>query len=399
MKKSSDQVRIGMIGVSGRGSLARHWHQPNGKSIVVAGADLYDKFLADFRKSYGQSIFTTRDYRQLLERKDIDAIAVTTPDHCHEEHAVAALEAGKHVFCEKPLAITTEGCDRILKAWKSSGKQLMVGFCMRYMNIFRTMKEIVDAGTIGEIKAVWVRHFVGTGGRWYFHDWHANRKTATGLLLQKASHDIDMIHWITGQYTRKVAAFGSLDFFGGNKPNKRECPSCPEKETCTEYQEWPHHSYCCFRKEVDVEDNSIVMMDLANGIKAVYTQCHFAPDYFRNYTFIGTEGRIENLDDSSKVILKTRSRSRKMKNLADRTYDVKPASGGHGGSDPLICADFIDMILTGKKPVAEAMAGRMSVAVGCAATKSLRSGGKVITIKPLPAGISPKSGFKPAKKR
>ena len=390
MKKSSDQVRIGIIGVSGRGWLSKHWHQPNGKSIVVAGADLHDKFLAEFRKEYGESAFTARDYRRLLERKDIDAIAVTTPDHCHEEHAIAALEAGKHVFCEKPLAITTEGCDRILKSWKSSGKHLMVGFCMRYMNIFRTMKEIVEAGTIGEIRAVWVRHFVGMGGRWYFHDWHASRKTATSLLLQKASHDIDMIHWITGQYTRKVAAFGSLDFYGGNKPNSRECFTCPERDTCTEAQEWPHHSYCCFRKEVDVEDNSIVMMEMGTGIKAVYTQCHFSPDYFRNYTFIGTEGRIENLDDTSKVILKTRSLSRKWKNLADRTYDVKPAQGGHGGSDPLICADFVEMIRTGKKPVADPVAGRMSVAVGCAATKSLRSGGRVMAIKPLPPGIKAK---------
>ena len=387
MRKTSDQVRIGMIGVAGRGGLANHWHQPNGKSIVVAGADLHENLLADFRKKYGESIFTTKDYRRLLDRKDIDAIAVTTPDFCHEEQAVAALQAGKHVFCEKPLSITTEGCDRILKTWRSSGKRLMVGFCMRYMNIFRTMKEIVDAGTIGEIKAVWVRHFVGHGGRWYFHDWHANRKKSTGLLLQKASHDIDMIHWISGQYTRKVAAFGSMDFYGGNKPNDRECPTCPEKATCAEYQEWPYHQYCCFRKEVDVEDNSVVMMELENGIKAVYTQCHFTPDYFRNYTFIGTEGRIENMDDTSKVILKTRSLSKKWKNLADRTYDVKTASGGHGGSDPLICADFVDMVLTGKKPTADAVAGRMSVAVGCAATKSLRSGGKVIAIKPLPAGV------------
>lgn len=385
-------MRIGMIGVAGRGGLAQHWHQPNGKSIVVAGADLHENLLTDFRKKHGESIFTAKDYRRLLDRKDIDAIAVTTPDFCHEEHAVAALQAGKHVFCEKPMAITTEGCDHILKAWKSSGKHLMVGFCMRYMNIFLTMKEIVDAGTIGEIKAVWVRHFVGTGGQWYFHDWHANRKKSTGLLLQKASHDIDMIHWISGQFTQKVAAFGSRDFYGGNKPNDRECPTCPEKETCTEYQEWPYHQFCCFRKEVDVEDNSMVMMELGNGIKAVYTQCHFTPDYFRNYTFIGTEGRIENLDDNSKVILKTRSQTKKWKNLADRTYDVKTVSGGHSGSDPLICDDFVDMILTGKEPVANAVAGRMSVAVGCAATKSLRSGGKVITIRPLPAGINAKSG-------
>jgi len=264
---------------------------------------------------------------------------------------------------------------------------LMVGFNMRHMNIFRTMKEIADSGAIGEIRAVWVRHFVGSGGRWYFHDWHANRKTSTSLLLQKASHDIDMIHWITGKYTRRVAAFGSLDFYGGNKPNKLECPSCPEKDTCTEYQEWPHHQFCCFRKEVSVEDNSMMMMELDTGIKATYTQCHFTPDYFRNYTFIGTEGRIENMDDSTKVICLTRTLSKKSKNLANRTYDVKPARGGHGGADPKICKDFIDMITQGKYPVSTPAAGRMSVAVGCAATESLRHGGKVIAIQPLPRGV------------
>jgi predicted dehydrogenase len=312
---------------------------------------------------------------------------VTSPDFCHEEHAVAALAAGKHVYCEKPLAITTAGCDHILRAWQKSGKRLMVGFNMRHMNIFRCMKEIVDAGTIGEIRAVWVRHFVCYGGQWYFHDWHACRKTATSLLLQKASHDIDMIHWITGKYTRRTAAFGGLDFFGGNKPNKLECSACPERESCTEVNQWPHHEYCCFRKEVDVEDNSVMIMDLEGGIKATYTQCHFTPDYFRNYTFIGTEGRIENLDDHSRVICLTRSRSKKSKNLSNRTYDIKPAEGGHGGADPVICNDFLDMILAGKEPVSTPVAGRMSVAVGCAATESLRHGGKIVAIPPLPKGI------------
>jgi predicted dehydrogenase len=248
------------------------------------------------------------------------------------------------------------------------------------MRIFRVMKEIVDSGAIGEIKAVWVRHFVGTGGNWYYHDWHANRKNSTGLLLQKASHDIDMIHWITGKYTKKVSAFGSLDYYGGNKPNDLTCPKCKEKETCIEAQ-FEDMTQCVFRKEVNVEDNNMVLMELENGIKASYMQCHFTPDYFRNYTFIGTEGRIENLDDDSKVILKTRKRSNKWKNYADRTYDIKPIEGGHGGADPVICKDFVDMILTGKEPVATPMAGRMSVAVGCAATESLRNNGKIIKIR------------------
>ena len=385
MSDTREKVRIGVIGLSGRGRIADHWHQPDGKSIVVAGADINEKFLLDFKERMGSSVFVSTDYQEVLKRSDVDAVAVTSPDSCHEEHAIAALEAGKDVFCEKPLAITVEGCDRILEAWHKSGKHLMIGFNMRYMNIFRCMKEIVDSGVIGEVKAVWIRHFVGHGGEWYYHDWHANRKNTTSLLLQKASHDFDMIHWISNSYTKQVAAFGSLDFYGGNKPNDLECPACPEKDICTEFNDTNYDTQCVFRKEVDVEDNSTVIMELENGIKATYSQCHFAPDYFRNYTFIGTEGRVENLDDQFKVTVLTRNQSKKSKNLSNRTYDVKPAEGGHGGADPVICRDFIDMLTTGKEPVATPVAGRMSVAVGCAATESMRAGGKVVEIPPPPS--------------
>jgi predicted dehydrogenase len=375
------QVRIGVIGVTGRGALYEHWHNPDGQSVVTGGADVRQDALDEFRKGLGKSVFVTLNYSELLERDDIDAIAITSPDFTHEEYAVAALEAGKHVFCEKPMAITTNGCDRILETWKKSGKKLMIGHNMRYMRIFRTMREIASSGAIGEIKAVWVRHFVGPGGDWYFHDWHAVQKKSTGLLLQKASHDIDMIHWITGAYTKRAAAFGSLDFFGGNKPNDLTCSSCSDKDICTEAQ-FDTRQQCAFRREIDVEDNTVVIMELENGIKASYLQCHFAPDYFRNYTFIGTEGRMENLDDSSKVIVLTRSLSKKWKNYANRTYEIKPAAGGHSGADPVICKDFVDMIVSGKDPIATPEAGRMSVAVGCAATESLRNGGRVVDVPP-----------------
>jgi len=372
------QLRIGMIGVSGRGGLWRHWHQPKGRSVVVGAADVRQDFLDDFRREQGSNPFTSTDYRELITRPDIDAIAVTSPDFCHEEHALAALQAGKHVFLEKPMAITIDGCDRILSTWKQAGVHLMIGFNMRYMAIFRVMKEIVDSGAIGEIKAAWVRHFVGFGGDFYYHDWHADRKNTTSLLLQKGSHDIDMIHWITGQYTRRTAAFGSLDFFGGDRPNDLTCPDCPDRETCTEVST-NSRAQCAFRKEVNVEDNQVMIMQLDGGIKASYLQCHFTPDYHRNYTFIGTEGRIENSEPEMKVWVKTR-RSNTWRDLADRTYDIKPAEGGHGGADPVICKDFVDMCLDGKEPLSPPIAGRMSVAAGICAAESLRNGGKPVDV-------------------
>lgn len=377
-----EKVRLGVIGVAGRGAIAKYWAE-DPRVELVAGADPNEKSRAAFLSDHPQAQ-TYIDYRDLLEREDLDAIAVASPDFLHEEHAVAALEAGKDVFCEKPLAITVEGCDRILSTWKSSGKKLMVGFNMRYMNMFRTMKEIVDSGVIGEIKAVWVRHFVGHGGEFYFHDWHATKENCTSLLLQKGSHDLDIIHWITGQYGKRVAAFGSLDYYGGDKPNDLTCPECPQKDTCPD--KGRRLLQCAFRKEVDIEDNNVVIMELDGGIKASYLQCHFTPDYHRNYVFIGTEGRLENSEPEGKVWVKLRNRFGE-KSLADRTYEVKKAEGTHGGADPVICRDFIDMIVDGKEPVAHPIAGRMSVAVGVAAAQSLRNGGKSVDVAPLPENL------------
>ena len=379
------QLRIGMIGVTGRGGLWRNWHNPDGRSVVVAGADINAQNLKTFSEQHGQNPFTTQDYRDLLCRTDIDAIAVTSPDYCHEEHATGALESGKHVFCEKPLAITIEGCDRILNAWHGSGNRLMVGFNMRYMHIFRTMKEIIESGVIGEIKAVWVRHFVGMGSDFYYHDWHATRQNTTSLLLQKGSHDLDMIHWLTGKYTERTSAFGGLDYFGGDKPNDLTCPECDERDTCPEFMDG-RRIQCAFRQEVDVEDNQTTIMMLEGGIKASYLQCHFTPDYHRNYTVIGTEGRLENFEPEMKVVVKTR-KSGTFRELSDRTYDIRKAEGSHAGADPVICRDFVDMCIDGKEPIATPLAGRMSVAAGVSAAKSLRSNGSPVDIPPPPDWI------------
>lgn len=372
------QVRMGVIGAGLRSGIAKHWHHPEGDSVVVAAADINPENLEKFRERVHQDCDVMTDYKELLKRDDIDAVAITTPDYLHEEHAIAALKAGKHVYCEKPLAISDEGCDRIIETAEKTGKHLMVGFNMRYMNMFRTMKGIVDSGVIGDVKAVWVRHFVGHGGFFYYHDWHGLKKNTTSLLLQKGSHDIDIIHWIAGSYAKKVSAFGSLDFFGGDKPNDLTCPNCDIRDTCTDVSPGTLIE-CAFREEIDVEDNNMVIMELENGIKASYLQCHFTPDYHRNYTFIGTKGRMENSEPDGKVYVKTR-KSHSWEQYSDRVYDIKKAEGGHGGADPVITREFIDLVLHDKQPVPSPLDGRMSVATGVAAAKSMRNGGKVMEV-------------------
>ena len=377
-----NRVRVGLIGAAGRAAIARHWIDDD--RVDIGGVvDVNSESLQWFRNNIQKNVWSDSDYRRLLERPDIDAIVIMSPDWHHEEHVLASLQAGKHVYVEKPMAITIEGCDRMITAARQTQKILMVGFNMRYMAIFQTMKHLIDRGDIGPIKSVWVRHFVGLGGEYYFHDWHARRDHTTSLLLQKGTHDLDMIHWLTDQYTRKVAAFGGLDYFGGHRPNDWECPSCPERDQCPDVQRsWPGHELCAFRQEINVEDNYVLILELANGIKAAYLQNHFSPDYHRNYTLIGTEGRIENSEPDAKVWV-TNRRTGTRKALADVTYHVIPEEG-HANADQKILSAFIHAIIHNEQPPVDVWAARMSVATGVIATESLRSGGQVFSVPSQP---------------
>jgi predicted dehydrogenase len=167
MTDTTQPIRIGVIGVAGRGGMARHWHDPDGRSVVVAGMDVSDEALATFRENVNPDAGITKNCDELCGMDDLDAVAVMSPEFTHEDYVLKAFNAGKHVFCEKPMAITTDGCDRMLRAWRQSGKRFMVGFNMRYMNIFRVMKDIVDSGTIGGVKVVGGGRVGGHGGGWY----------------------------------------------------------------------------------------------------------------------------------------------------------------------------------------------------------------------------------------
>jgi predicted dehydrogenase len=370
--------------------MAQYWHQPAGRSVVVAAADPNPRSLQWFKDNVHGEAFFTDDYRRLLDRKDVHAVAVCSPDAFHEEHAVATLAAGKHLFCEKPLGITVAEADNILRAAKAAaarGVRAMVGFNMRYMAKIRTMKEIVDSGVLGVVKALWTRHFINYGGAAYFHDWHATRKAQNSLLIQKATHDLDVMHWIVGAYTRKVVAVGGLLWYGGEEPNDLTCPACGRRATCTDPSTLPVAQHkCAFRREIDVEDLSMVLMHMDRGILGSYQQCHFAPDNWRNYCVIGTEGRLEaNRDETIDVFTR---RSNSYREYADRRYSIKPAEGTHDGADPQISDAFVRLCLDGEPSVCPLLAGRMSVAAGATATESLRNGSALLDVPALPADLA-----------
>lgn len=349
--------------------IARSVHKPESGLRVVAGADINpDKFVA-FREYAGEDVRTTSDYRDLLSDPEIDIFFVTTPDNFHEEMAIAALKAGKAVYLEKPMAITIEGCDRVLKTAWETGSKLFLGHNMRYFPVILKMKEIIDSGLIGDIQAGWCRHFIGYGGDAYFRDWHSERENTTGLLLQKGAHDIDVMHWLMGGYTQRVVGMGMLSVYDQCQRRSPEEPGCAKWDP----SQWPPLEQTGFSPVMDVEDHNMVMMQLDNGKQASYTQCHYTPDAERNYTFIGTRGRIENIGDhgSCQVHVWTQ---RGPRSTPDIVYQLKPVEGSHGGADPIIMLEFIDFVRNGTPTSTSPIAARNAVAAGVLGHTSMRTG-------------------------
>jgi predicted dehydrogenase len=379
-----NELRIGVLGVGGRGGLAGHAHRPEDRVRVVAGADPRAAALDHFRERYGPDTFTTADYRDLLAHADVNVVFVTAPDFLHEEMAVAALEAGKAVYLEKPIAITIAGADRILEAAVRTGAKLYLGHNMRHMVVVQKMKEIIDAGLIGAVKAAWCRHFVGHGGDFYYKDWHADRRKSTGLLLQKATHDIDVLHWLCGGYARRVTGMGGLTLYG---QIAHRTGDGAYKGTSDAH--WPPLTQSGFNPVVDVEDLSMMLMELDNGVLCSYEQCHYTPDYWRNYTFIGTEGRIENFGDGSEdTVIRLWNRRTNYNAAGDRQFPAPASAGSHGGADPKIVDEFIRYVRGQCAPSTSPVAARYSVAAGCMATDSLRNGNVPRDVPPLDPQIA-----------
>ncbi|NLW49721.1 MAG: Gfo/Idh/MocA family oxidoreductase [Candidatus Brocadiaceae bacterium] len=379
------ELRIGVIGAGGRGRLAWHAHKPDEGVRIVAGADVRRAALEQLKERCGPETFVTDDYRRILDRDDVDVVFVTTPDYLHEEHAVAALCAGKHVYLEKPMAITIAGCDRILRTAYETGRKVYAGHNMRHMTFVRRMKELIDGGAIGEVKTGWCRHFVGYGGDAYYKDWHAERSKSTSLLLQKGAHDIDVLHWLCGGYTCRVTAMGALTLY--DRITDRRSPEEPP-DVSWRMENWPPLSQTRLNPVIDVEDLNMMLMALDNGVLCSYQQCHYAPDGWRNYTIIGTEGRIENFGDSpGHCEVRLWNRRAHYNGEGDERFPIPAVSGGHGGADPAIVDEFVRYVRDGAKVSTSPVAARFSVAAGCQAAASLRNGSEPMDVPPLPLEI------------
>jgi predicted dehydrogenase len=166
----NDNVNVALIGAGGMGTADAMTAKMIPGVKIVAACDLFDPRLAEAKKNFGADIFTTRDYKEILSRKDIDAVIVGTPDHWHKEISVDAMHAGKHVYCEKPMMQQINEGAAMVEAQRKTGKVLEVGSQGLSSLGNEKAKELFEAGAIGELNYVegfWARNT--PGGAWQYN--------------------------------------------------------------------------------------------------------------------------------------------------------------------------------------------------------------------------------------
>ena len=209
-------MRVAIIGC---GSIARqrHAHEYSlNSNVEIAGFfDFVSERAQELAEEYGSKAYSSLD--ELLEDKSVDAVSVCVANAYHAETTIKALRSGKHVLCEKPMAISLEDCEEMIKEAERSGKRLMIGHNQRLAKAHMEAKRLIDAGLIGDI--ITFRTSFGHGGpetwaikpgkdTWFFD----KSKAAMGVMADLGVHKTDLIQYLTGQrVVRTTARLVTLD--------------------------------------------------------------------------------------------------------------------------------------------------------------------------------------------
>lgn len=198
-----EKVNIGVIGVGRIGRLhARNLKYQVPGSKVLAVADIFEKSAREVAARLEIPI-AEKDYRILLENKDIDAVVICSSTDTHAQIISEAAQAGKHIFCEKPIALDVDKIDQAITAVKKAGVKLQVGFNRRFDPSFKKAKELVAKGTIG------TPHLVRITSRDPEPPPISYIKVSGGIFLDMMIHDFDMARYLLNQEVVELMAVGS----------------------------------------------------------------------------------------------------------------------------------------------------------------------------------------------
>jgi predicted dehydrogenase len=212
------RLRVGVIGPGSRGKeLTRQLLHVPGVEIAAV-CDVYEPRFAEVNQLVGHPVPGTKDYRELIDRKDLDVIYVATPIAFHAEHVLAGLRSGRPVYGEKAMAFTPEQCQEILHEASQPGRMYQVGHQYRYAPWVQDALKRVWAGAIGEpthVYAYWHRNSdwrrpVPDPSLEHLINWRLYRESSGGLVTELGSHHIDIANWVFGAQPTRVLGTTSI---------------------------------------------------------------------------------------------------------------------------------------------------------------------------------------------
>lgn len=323
-----------------------------------------------------------KSWEEMLKLPKLADIAViATQDRDHVNSSLAAIEKGYNLLLEKPMAALPEDCIRIEQAAKAKGVAVLVCFVLRYTPFFKSIKAIVDSGRLGNI--VNINHIECVGNVHQSHsfvrgNW-GNSEESSCMLLQKSSHDMDILQWILGKKCKRVHSFGSLSYF--KKENTPEgapeycIEGCKHADTCPynavkiyfddKENEWfrsastqkispidadvenilrtTQYGKCIFQCNNNVVDHQVVNLEFEDDITVSFNMSAFNQGG-RRIRIMGTKGELVGgmRDDFIEVydfLTKTKEKIKYTETLTSQSL-----VGGHGGGDLGIISTLTDVI-------------------------------------------------------
>ncbi len=358
----------------------------------------------------------------LAQPRLADILFVCTQDRQHVAHAMAAMRKGYHILMEKPISPDVAECREITRLARETGRKVIVCHVLRYTPFYNKLKELLDAGTIGDI--VCVQHVENVR---YWHQAHSfvrgnwRREDETSpMILAKCCHDFDMLLWLTGKHCTSVSSFGGTYLFKQEKnpagaaarcldgcKAKDACPydaekiyitnadtgivrgntgwpcnilsSHPTPETIREALKTGPYGRCVYACDNDVVDHQVVNMAMADGTSMQLTMSAFTAYGGRFTKIMGTTGEI-NADLHTEKITVMPFGGR------DYTIDIRELGvdlGGHAGGDERMVEEFLDMVSGRAEPTVRCTSLPDSVEshlVALAAERSRREGGRSVPL-------------------
>ena len=311
-------LRFGLIGC---GDIARKRVAPALRDSNYCELVAVSRAQASLAESFAQQFAAKRwyaDWRELLADEEVDAVYVATPVHLHADQTMAAAESGKHVLCEKPMALNAADCDRMIDACKSNNVTLGIAYYRHFYPVVRRVKEIIESGEIGAPVVAQINAF-----EWFDPDesnprrWLLDKKQAGGgPMFDFGCHRIEVLLDLFGPITNLQAT------------------------TCNSF----------FKREV--EDVASALFKFAKGTNATLTVAHSAREPQDTLDVYGSKGSLH-------VTVLNEGQLRIVSERGERKESHVPATNIH---QPMI-EDFAISILENRQPVVDGTIGRSVAAI------------------------------------